>query len=79
MADLAHITPAEVERSLKSSKIKRSAFDPLPGTLVKNNTLVVPGPISRIINKSIVSATVPSIINIPQLAHASQGCHKDQY
>ena len=37
MADLAHITPAEVERSLKSSKIKRSALDPLPGTLVKNN------------------------------------------
>ena len=51
MADLAHITPAEVERSLKSSKIKRSAFDPLPGTLVKNNILVVPGPISRIIKQ----------------------------
>ena len=35
MADLAHITPAEVESSLKSSKIKTSALDPLPGTLVK--------------------------------------------
>ena len=60
MADLAHITPAEVERSLKSSKIKTSALDPLPGTLVKNNIHVVSGPISRIINKSIANATVPS-------------------
>ena len=60
MSDLAHITPAEVESSLKSSKIKTSALDPLPGTLVKNNIHVVSGPISRIINKSIANATVPS-------------------
>ena len=44
----------------KSSKIKTSALDPLPGTLVKNNIHVVSGPISRIINKSIANATVPS-------------------
>ena len=53
-------TPAEVERSLKSSKIKTSALDPLPGTLVKNNTHVVSGPISRISKKSSASTTVPS-------------------
>ena len=60
MTDLTHITPAEVERSLKSSKIKTSSLDPLPGTLVKNSIHDVSGPFSRIINKSFESATVPS-------------------
>ena len=60
MADLVHITPAEVERSLKTSKIKTCALDPLPASLVKDNIHVVSGPISRIINKSIATATVPS-------------------
>ena len=45
---------------IKSYKIKTSALDPLPDTLVVNNIHVVSGPISKIINKSIANATVPS-------------------
>ena len=61
MTDLVHITrAAEVERSLKTSKIKTCALDPLPALLMKDNIHVVSGPISRIINKSIATATVPS-------------------
>ena len=35
-------------------------MDPLPTTLVKDNIQMISGPISRIINKSIATATVPS-------------------
>ena len=52
MADLEHITPAQVEHSLKSSKIKTCALDPLPATLVKDNIHLISGPISRIIKDS---------------------------
>ena len=53
-------TLAEVERSLKTSQIKTCALDPLPASLMMDNLHVVSGPIRRIINKSIATATVPS-------------------
>ena len=46
--------------SINLSKIKTCALDPLPATLLKDNFHLVSGPISRIIDKSIVTATVPS-------------------
>ena len=60
MADLVHITPAQVERSLKTFKIKTYALDPLPALLVKHNIHVVSRNISSVINKSITTAAVPS-------------------